>query len=117
MATTDEKEALLNRARDYPYWAPSQSYVWDPDDDPRDLQPFDPELTEGRWPVLAVGSNRSPEQLARKKTPSVRTLQQIHHTNYTKITNTKYKNYQLYETKIMQKDLKRENPAANPSHF
>lgn len=66
MATTDEKETLLNRARDYPYWAPSQSYVWDPDDDPRDLQPFDPELTEGRWPVLAVGSNRSPEQLARK---------------------------------------------------
>ena len=60
MITTDEKEALLNRARDYPYWAPSQSYVWDPDDDPRDLQPFDPELTEGRWPVLAVGSNRSP---------------------------------------------------------
>ena len=45
----------------------------------------------------------NPEQLARKKTPSVRTLQQIHHTNYTKITNTKYKNYQLYETKIMQK--------------
>lgn len=61
-----DHDEILTRARHYPYWAPPQSYVWDPDDDPRDLQPFDPELTEGRWPVLAVGSNRSPEQLARK---------------------------------------------------
>ncbi len=61
-----DKEAVLDRARGYPYWAPAQSYVWDPDDDPRDVQPFDPDLTEDRWPVLAVGSNRSPEQLARK---------------------------------------------------
>ncbi|HAA93885.1 MAG: hypothetical protein CMM48_04725 [Rhodospirillaceae bacterium] len=66
MSDQDDKDSVLARARDYPYWAPAQSYVWDPDDDPRDLQPFDPELIEGRWPVLAVGSNRSPEQLARK---------------------------------------------------
>ena len=41
---------------------------------------------------LACCTSRiNPKQLARKKTPSVRTLQQIRHTNYTKITNTKYK--------------------------
>jgi hypothetical protein len=66
MAEKHDRHAVITRAREYPYWAPPQSYVWDPDDDPRDLQPFDPDLTEGRWPVLAVGSNRSPEQLARK---------------------------------------------------
>lgn len=66
MSDHEDRESVLSRARHYPYWAPEQSYVWDPDDDPRDLQPFDPDMTEGRWPVIAVGSNRSPEQLARK---------------------------------------------------
>lgn len=57
----------LARARDYPYHLPDRSYVWHGErDDPLHIDPFDPELTDGRTPVLAVGSNQSPIQLARK---------------------------------------------------
>ena len=52
------------RATAYPYLIPDSSYVfeaggWRPAE-------IDAALTAGRTPVLACGSNRSPEQLARK---------------------------------------------------
>jgi hypothetical protein len=62
-----DRTAKLSRARDYPYHLPERSYVWRGErDDPLHVDPFDPALTEGRTPVLAVGSNQSPVQLARK---------------------------------------------------
>jgi hypothetical protein len=62
-----DRTAKLSRARDYPYHLPERSYVWRGErDDPLHIDPFDPALTEGRTPVLAVGSNQSPVQLARK---------------------------------------------------
>lgn len=59
---TSDKQAALDRARGYPYLIPERSYHW------RESQAhdFDPALTEGRTPVLAVGSNQSPEQITRK---------------------------------------------------
>ena len=62
-----DSAAKLDRARGYPYDLPGRSYVWRGDGrDPLAVDHFDPALTEGRTPVLAVGSNQSPLQLARK---------------------------------------------------
>ncbi len=57
-----DKRAKLDRARNYPYAIPGQSFIW------RDggVVPFDPDARRGRQPVLAVGSNQSPQQLTRK---------------------------------------------------
>jgi len=54
--------AKLARARDYPYSIPIGSYMW------KDgaVAPFDAAARSGRTPVLAVGSNQSPQQLSRK---------------------------------------------------
>ena len=59
--------ARLARARDYPYFVPDRSYTWRGGQrDATALAAFDPALAEGRTPVLAVGSNQSPQQLVRK---------------------------------------------------
>jgi hypothetical protein len=52
----------LHRARNYPYEFPLSSFTY------RDgaLANFDPALTAGRTPVLAIGSNQAPERLAQK---------------------------------------------------
>ncbi|MDH5555950.1 MAG: hypothetical protein OEZ03_01295 [Alphaproteobacteria bacterium] len=57
-----ERRAKLDRARGYPYTIPEGSYVW------RDgaVAVFDPALRKDRVPVLAIGSNQSPDQLTRK---------------------------------------------------
>jgi len=52
----------LLRARGYPYAIPRESFVYRE----RGIAPFDPALTRGRTPVLAIGSNQSPERLAQK---------------------------------------------------
>lgn len=54
--------AALARARDYPYPLPHHSYHWRGGA----VFDFDPALTAGRTPVLAVGSNQAPAQLTRK---------------------------------------------------
>lgn len=54
--------AILDRARGYPYAIPDHSYVWRGGK----VAAFDPSLRNGRHPVLAIGSNQSPEQLTRK---------------------------------------------------
>lgn len=62
-----DRIAKLARARDYPYLLPDRSYVWrGGSGNPMQVEPFEPALTAGRTPVLAVGSNQSPLQLARK---------------------------------------------------
>jgi len=58
----DDRSAALARARDYPYPLPDRSYTWRGGA----VEAFDPALTEGRVPVLAVGSNQAPAQLTRK---------------------------------------------------
>lgn len=58
----DERIAALARARDYPYPLPDRSYTWRGGA----VHAFDPDLTKGRTPVLAVGSNQAPAQLTRK---------------------------------------------------
>ncbi len=64
MADPDD---ILARARDYPYALPGRSYIWTGTQaDPMHVDAFDPAMTDGRTPVLAVGSNQSPQQLARK---------------------------------------------------
>ncbi len=62
MSDPDERATRLLRARGYPYHIPAESFVY------RDSghAPFDPALTAGRTPVLAIGSNQSPERLAQK---------------------------------------------------
>lgn len=53
----------IERALGYPYAAPANDFIW------RDgiAQPFDTSVPLGdRTPVLAIGSNRAPEQLRRK---------------------------------------------------
>lgn len=62
MEDADAVARRLARARGYPYAIPQQSYVY------RDSGPgaFDPDLTRARTPVLAIGSNQSPERLAQK---------------------------------------------------
>jgi len=59
---TSDRDAALLRARGYPYRIPDRSYHWGGGE----VRPFDPAATAGRTPVLAVGSNQSPEQLTRK---------------------------------------------------
>lgn len=62
-----DRIAKLARARDYPYHLPDRSYIWHGRCvDPLQVDAFDPGFTAGRTPVLAVGSNQSPVQLARK---------------------------------------------------
>jgi hypothetical protein len=56
------REARLALARAYPYPAPADAFTWRAGR----VEPFDPALRQGRTPVLAVGSNRSPLQLDRK---------------------------------------------------
>jgi len=63
MSDRDEK---LARARCYPYCRPGSSYIWREGAELPQAQPLHPVHTDGRTPVLAVGSNRSPRQLARK---------------------------------------------------
>ena len=58
----DDRNAALARARDYPYPLPDRSYTWRGGA----VHDFDPDLTRGRTPVLAVGSNQAPAQLTRK---------------------------------------------------
>lgn len=59
---TSDRQAALARARGYPYAIPGHSYHWHGGQ----FSEFDPAKTAGRTPVLAVGSNQSPEQLTRK---------------------------------------------------
>ncbi|MEX2617111.1 MAG: hypothetical protein WD767_13525 [Alphaproteobacteria bacterium] len=61
----NERIAALARARDYPYPLPNRSYTWRGGA----VHSFDPDLTRGRTPVLAVGSNQAPAQLTRKFGP------------------------------------------------
>ena len=57
-----DKIRRLAQARDYPYTIPRRSFVY------RDsgVSEFDSSLCSGRTPVLAIGSNQSPERLAQK---------------------------------------------------
>ncbi len=57
-----ERKTKLNRARGYPYAIPGASYTWRGGA----VAPFEPESRGDRTPVLAIGSNQSPEQLSRK---------------------------------------------------
>ncbi len=59
----------LRRAKAYPYRIPRKSYLLA--DGGHQALPADGPLPDlsGRWPVLAVGSNQSPEQLSRKFSP------------------------------------------------
>ena len=57
-----ETKARLARARGYPYAIPEGSYVWRGGA----IDAFDPAIRKDRTPVLAIGSNQSPEQLTRK---------------------------------------------------
>ena len=57
-----DRAGRLALARGYPYPAPAGSYTWV---DGR-VVPFDPALRAGRTAVLALGSNRAPQQLERK---------------------------------------------------
>jgi hypothetical protein len=56
-------DPLILRALDYPYSYPAYDFVLD-NGSVTPLQ--DRKSLEGRIPVLAIGSNRSPEQLLRK---------------------------------------------------
>ncbi len=57
-----DRSRNLALARDYPYTIPRRSFVY------RDsgVSEFDPSLCSGRTPVLAIGSNQSPQRLAQK---------------------------------------------------
>ena len=58
--TTDP---VISRALDYPYSSPAYDFVLDKGS----VAPLEDKISlEGRIPVLAIGSNRSPEQLRRK---------------------------------------------------
>ncbi|WP_425406438.1 hypothetical protein [Hwanghaeella sp.] len=54
--------AVLARARNYPYAFPRRSFVYRNGEE----APFDAALKQGRTPVLAFGSNQSPERLRQK---------------------------------------------------
>ena len=60
--TDEDRARCLARARNYPYDFPLISFTY------RDgvVDPFDADLCEGRTPVLAFGSNQSPERLWQK---------------------------------------------------
>ena len=63
----DSEAGLLALAKSYPFPAPDGSYLFRGGGaEPLAAGDFTPLLYEGRVPVLAHGSNRSPEQLARK---------------------------------------------------
>jgi len=62
----ENRDARLARARCYPYCRPGASYIWRGGAELPQARPLHPVHTDGRTPVLAVGSNRSPHQLARK---------------------------------------------------
>lgn len=70
MASWDAREATadarLARALGYPYALPTASYVLEGANHRPGNAGEAPALRAGRTPVLAVGSNQSPEQLARK---------------------------------------------------
>lgn len=53
---------LVARARDYPFPFPQEAFVYTD----RGLREFEPALTQGRTPVLAIGSNQSPIRLGQK---------------------------------------------------
>lgn len=57
-----ENRAKLDRARGYPYAIPGESYTWYGGK----VAAFDPAMRRDRTPVLAIGSNQSPDQLTRK---------------------------------------------------
>ena len=57
-----ERKAKLERARGYPYAIPEASYTWRGGA----VAAFEPAARAGRTPVLAIGSNQSPQQLTRK---------------------------------------------------
>ena len=63
MMTETSSEHSLRRAYGYPYPAPSHDYLFA--DGRVEVLPESADLG-GRQPVIAVGSNRAPEQLARK---------------------------------------------------
>ena len=57
-----ENRAKLARAREYPYQIPEGSYLWRGGQ----ITAFDTAMRIDRTPVLAIGSNQSPDQLTRK---------------------------------------------------
>ena len=57
-----DDRAKLTRAREYPYAIPEGSYIWKGGK----VGTFDPAMRKDRTPVLAIGSNQSPDQLTRK---------------------------------------------------
>jgi hypothetical protein len=57
-----ETRAKLARARAYPYAIPGESYLWRGGE----VTAFDAAMRKNRTPVLAIGSNQSPDQLTRK---------------------------------------------------
>jgi hypothetical protein len=65
--TAPEADEIVRRATEYPYAAPTHSYLYDASS-PTGWRPLpaEPALLEGRTPVLAAGSNRAPERLAQK---------------------------------------------------
>jgi hypothetical protein len=64
MYTPPSDMDLVARATTYPYLIPDASYLFE--DGGWRVAEIDEAMTAGRIPVIACGSNRSPEQLARK---------------------------------------------------
>ena len=62
----NDDEALLRLAKDYPYEAPDGCYIFRDGVVELPRQGLPPEAYQGRTPIIAHGSNRSPAQLARK---------------------------------------------------
>ncbi len=58
----NDKEAILKRARDYPYDSPRGSFLYQDGE----ILEFHPDQITNRIPVLAFGSNKAPTQLQRK---------------------------------------------------
>jgi len=65
-ALPDSDDALLRLAKGYPYAAPQSSYLFRDGASQPLTGTLDPALLTGRFPVIAYGSNRAPEQLQRK---------------------------------------------------
>jgi len=63
--------AALRRALEYPYAIPDHSYVFDPSSSTAErlVGPVSDDVWRDRLPILSIGSNASPEQLARKFPP------------------------------------------------
>jgi hypothetical protein len=69
LVTSDQQQAILKRAFGYPYPLTHQSFIFHAGEQVTHRLIDDPSAFPdvfGRTPVLAVGSNQSPEQLARK---------------------------------------------------